>query len=1233
MTADHRDLIRVYLFGSLEAARGDRLLRPEAWPRRKAAALLARLAYERRLHKEQAIDFLWPESSLQAGANNLYRTLHALRQTLDTSLGPKTAGATFSFNDGVLRLDESVWVDVAVFERLSSPLPGEPIQQQISRLEEALAYYRGNFLADEPYAEWALAPRERLIRQQRDLRLALAAHYAAGNRYAQAAALLHPLLSRDPADEQVHRALMRLYALMGQRSEALRQYQLCAEALAAELGVEPAAETVALYEQIRDGELRPPGIPGSPLLEPAASRTLATTPPALGSDKPRPLFVGRERELSRLQAHLEEVMAGRGGILFLTGEAGQGKTTLMTEFAYRAMRDHPQLVAAAGACQALAGMGDPYLPFRDLIAMLAGDWQRPWLGGDISSAHVRRLQAIAPQTARAIAGYAPDLVNTIVPAALLPQRAGSGSPLLGQPQIFDQMRQLLRELALHQPLLLLLDDFQWADSASTNLLFYLGRQLVNSPILMIAAYRPSEVSHTPGAAPPLATVVQELVRYRGEIQIDLGAFIPAERRYFVDALLDSEPNRLDASFREALFQRTRGHPLFTVELLRALQEQGDLAQDEAGRWAAVPDLNWGILPARVEAVITRRVERLPKELRQHLAVASVEGESFTVEVIAELLALAVRPLLHQLSQELDRRHRLVREQGEVVLGGRRLTRYQFRHNLFQQYLYAQLGAAERGQLHREIAAALERIGGDDLDSLAVTLAYHYLAAGETARAVPHLERAGDEARRRVALEEAIQFYRSALTHWTGGEPDAQAALLHKLGMALLALGNAVEAIDALSKAHRLYVQAGNRIGMGAMQRLIARSYFEQGDRAEALDHYHQALSLLEGAPPSGGPESAELARVFGGLAQMHMTANEYDDAVNWGERALSLARAADREDVIVHALTTVGVSLANKGEAERGLSMVARSQQRAEALGLPHDAGRAYAGWTDALVTLERYEEARAVLQRMLAYARKVKARMFEGVALVQLGYLDWWAGRWRQAWERRQEIREWMNTFPGSSFAKVWASNFLGLIYNDVGQPDRARELLSGYTAVARRAHEPQTTVPHLGQLARCAPSEAQAAALVREILALTEGAAYPAYEIMPALTFACGWLAQSSGGGPAALGPLEKVHAQMPNRQSAASLCEVRAMAAGARGEWEEAASSYEAAAATWEALQRPLDQLRALSGLASALVGAGQPAALDAVRERARLPIDALAGELDDRAVRDSFLMTPLVRRLRP
>jgi DNA-binding SARP family transcriptional activator len=135
--------IHIYLLGRFEIAREGRILRADDWPRRKAAALIKYLAIQKRLVKDQAIDLFWPDNDLDAGANNLYRTLHELRQTLNKSLGEDSADLVFRFEDGVLSLDDSVWVDAIDFERLSS-VSNKNQNEQIASLEAAIALYQGD---------------------------------------------------------------------------------------------------------------------------------------------------------------------------------------------------------------------------------------------------------------------------------------------------------------------------------------------------------------------------------------------------------------------------------------------------------------------------------------------------------------------------------------------------------------------------------------------------------------------------------------------------------------------------------------------------------------------------------------------------------------------------------------------------------------------------------------------------------------------------------------------------------------------------------------------------------------------------------------------------------------------------------------------------------------------------------------------------------------------------------
>jgi hypothetical protein len=268
----------------------------------------------------------------------------------------------------------------------------------------------------------------------------------------------------------------------------------------------------------------------------------------------------------------------------------------------------------------------------------------------------------------------------------------------------------------------------------------------------------------------------------------------------------------------------------------------------------------------------------------------------------------------------------------------------------------------------------------------------------------------------------------------------------------------------------------------------------------------------------------------------------------------------------------------------------------------------------------------------MLAYSRKVQATMFEGIALVLLGSLDWWAGRWSMAQARRQAIGEWMSASPEKSIAKVWASTFIGGMYNDLGMQAEARSFLEGFTTIARTANESQTTIPYLRELARAAESEEETAGILREILILVDAAPYPRYEALPALTLASQWLAQSSAGDASALSRLELAHQRTQSWQSQASLYELKGYAAGVRGEWGESVLAYEHAAEIWEALERPFDLLRVWSGLYDALLQTGDRANAHDVQRQAIFLIEQLTAQLSESEQREAFLTLPLVQRVR-
>jgi predicted ATPase len=368
-------------------------------------------------------------------------------------------------------------------------------------------------------------------------------------------------------------------------------------------------------------------------------------------------------------------------------------------------------------------------------------------------------------------------------------------------------------------LLLVLDDLQWADQGSISLLFHLGRQLAGSRTLIVGTYRPEEVAiGRGGERHPLQPLVHELQRYYGDSAIDLDR---AEGRGFVDAILDSEPNRLGPSFRELLYRQTGGHPLFTVELLRGLQERGDLLRDDEGRWVEGAALSWETLPARVEAVIAERIGRLAQPLRTVLRVASVEGEQFTAEVVARVRAMDEQDLLGRLSSELDRRHRLVHAQSILRVDGQTLSRYRFQHILFQKYLYRSMDEVERVHLHEQVGIALEAFYGSREDvvagtDIAVQLAMHFRKAGVIEKAIRYLHQAGRRAVRlsayqegRIHLDSALRLLMTLPASCERARQELALQLDLRMAWSGAKSHSAVEVKTALTRARELCQQTGD----------------------------------------------------------------------------------------------------------------------------------------------------------------------------------------------------------------------------------------------------------------------------------------------------------------------------------------------------------------------------------------------------------------------------------------
>jgi len=816
------------------------------------------------------------------------------------------------------------------------------------------------------------------------------------------------------------------------------------------------------------------------------------------------VFVTRQRELDRLDSLLANATEGSGQICFVTGEAGFGKTSLTAEFARRAQQRDEELLVVFGDCNAQTGIGDPYLPFREVLGMLAGDIDDKVAQGVTTEENASRLKNFLQVSKRIIVDVGPDLIDILVPGVGLATRAGamvagdsklrnrrdtaqSRSGILpsaadtslskDRNRIFEQVTTVLVTLSRERPLVLVLDDLQWIDESSASLLFHLARRIEGSRILVLGTYRPEDVALGRGEQRhPLATVVSELKRYYGDFVIALGTSDETEERQFVDALLDAEANELGEDFRNALLKRTRGHPLFTAEILRDMQERGDLVQDSSGKWIEGASLDWSALPARIEGVIEERINRLRGEVQELLKIASVEGETFTTQVIAGLQEMTERELLKTLTREVDRQHRLVIEEGSTRIGATRISQFRFRHNMFQKYLYSALGESERELLHEDVAAVLEALYDTEVHTIAMQLARHYEQARLDEKAASYFLQAGHRALALYAHSETITLAERGLGCLDRiGDITAHSDLLLELN---LLLGEAqhhaglfVESMDTYSETAKLAAKLGSPEALAR----AALGYDEPRWRCNLLEdtavtYLTQALEML------GTEDSVLRASLICHLAMARQGSAPREEVTAMLDDAVTMARRLDEPRSIIDSTRTRLMLDRDPAGVRERIAIIDEMLVLAEQLDDKHllielNIYRIFDvlalgdtdGWTQTLsvqqaitesidepfytyndctmrtapvIQAGRFDKAEEMALEAFAVGQKLGVDNAEGVLGIQMFTI-------RREQGRLQEIAPILKQFVDDETASAAWRPGLALIYAEIGQNDEASAAL----------------------------------------------------------------------------------------------------------------------------------------------------------------------------------------------
>jgi DNA-binding winged helix-turn-helix (wHTH) protein/tetratricopeptide (TPR) repeat protein len=509
-----------------------------------------------------------------------------------------------------------------------------------------------------------------------------------------------------------------------------------------------------------------------------AEHSCSRTPPGLN-------LVGRDRALSELEGCLQRAMGGQRQIVFVTGEAGIGKTALVDEFQRRA----PQRVAlrlTTGQCVEGYGGKEAYYAVLEALGSLCRH------SDDV-------LRILATQAPTWLAQF-PALIRE-------EQRATLQREILGatQQRMLREILVALEMISSDKPLLLTIEDLHWASHSTIDLISALARNRTPAKLMVIATYRPADIALS---GHPLRSVEQELLVHRLCQRLSLE---PLEEGDIAEYLAGESPGTLVPQGLAALLKRhSEGNPLFMLAALEHLQQCGFI-RNEAGSWILGVPLDEISLevPESLREMIDAQIENLDPEVQRILEAASVNGVQFSGGVgIAPGSIDEER--FEQICEDLSRRHRVLIRLGSIRFpDGSTSSRYKFSHALYREVLYRRQTHARRTRTHRQIGERLERLYAGHEITIAAELAEHFEHSNDWPGALKYLRLAAENARRRYANREAGVILRRALklcANLSGGEQaEWQIRILTILGM-MYAADSDVRAIETFEKAVNLALE-------------------------------------------------------------------------------------------------------------------------------------------------------------------------------------------------------------------------------------------------------------------------------------------------------------------------------------------------------------------------------------------------------------------------------------------
>jgi DNA-binding CsgD family transcriptional regulator/tetratricopeptide (TPR) repeat protein len=834
-------------------------------------------------------------------------------------------------------------------------------------------------------------------------------------------------------------------------------------------------------------------------------------------------LVGRQAELQRLRDSLEAARRGSGSLLLVAGEAGIGKTRLAEE----AARGANALVLWGRATQSA---GAPYGPI------------------------VSALRAYLRSKPDGLADCGPLRSHL---ALILPE-LGEAAPASDRSTLFEAVRCAFEHIAESQCVLVILDDLQWSDEATLDLLAALAETLRPLRVLLVGAYRSDGLPRDH----MLRRVRHELRRGGRLDELALDPIGEADTGELLGQILEEAPAR---SLTRAIHDRTQGIPFFVEELARALALTGSLATGPRGLELAEADEF--PLPASIRDAVLIGAAELSDAGRATADAAAAAGEAFDLDIVAGASSGA------GLAELLERG---VIVEAEPGVGA-------FRHALTREALYADLPWLRRRAIHRRLAGALEAAGAKGGE-----VATQWLGAREPWKARAAFLRAAEESRAVHAYRDAARAGREALELWPDGEErDQRIDALEFYATSSELSGDLAEAVRAWREICALRADAGTQVEYADAERRLAGVCELKGDRPSAFEARRTAAEAYASAG-----QAAEAAVERLAMGNYLRAEASYSDTIEMAQAAARDAEHAGRLDLALRARGLEGVALAKRGDFEAGL----RTVRGGLALALEHDltaaAADLYQRLSLVLYDAADYRRARETLDTALQLCRVGGEPETEVACVTCMVYVLRECGEWPEALRLGEELI--------SSGTAVWvAEGLVGVIHALQGRLGSARRLASSSLAVASRLGHFNMSVDTTAGLARIAAAEGaddEAAERCRSLLARWERSEDHHYAVK-GLRWAAGFFARRDdrGGAHACAEALTRISSETGHPDALAALACAIGESALADGDADTAAAQLGQAVELHAGLDLPYEraEIALRAGVALAAAGEREPA----------------------------------------